>query len=195
MIEIRRFGIILGIAVLAAACGAGTSPTPSGGAGSATPATAGQGTSQAPVGEGPATQAATATPPTATSPAGGGVSAVCDLVTAAELETILGLSPVVTEVIAGPPDTCDVQVDSAPTAAFVLTNTNGKMIYDVLAAGADAQMLDGIGDGAFYSAETQLVVFKKGDAMVSVAVTDVNMTDDQRIAAQKAIAVKAASRL
>jgi hypothetical protein len=31
--------------------------------------------------------------------------------------------------------------------------------------------------------------------MVSVAVSDVNMGDDQRLAAQKAIATKAASRL
>jgi len=190
MTVISRFGAILGIAILTAACGgstSSTSPTVAPGEATAPPTTPGQQASTAPDGASP----------TAQQPAGGGggVGAVCDLVTSAELETILGLSPVVTEVIAGPPDTCDVQVDSAPTAAFVLTTTGGKMIYDLLAAGADAQKLDGIGDGAFYSADTQLVVFKKGDAMVSVAVTDVNLSDDQRIAAQKAIAAKAASRL
>jgi hypothetical protein len=188
---IRRFGTILGIAIVVAACGAGSGATSSVGARSVPPAA-----SQAPAEGSPAAQPPAATPTAAaTQAAGGGSGTVCDLVTAAELEAILGLSPVVTQVIAGPPDTCDIQVDNAPTAAMVLTTTNGKMVFDLLAAGADAQKLDGIGDGAFYSSATQLVVFKKGDAMVSVAVTDVNVTDDKRIAAQKAIAAKAASRL
>jgi len=198
MNERRRLGTMLGIAVMvAAACGSGaTAATTAPGDASAAPTTASQESSQAPASEGTATQPPGATTaPTQASGGGGSVGSVCDLVTVAELEAILGQSPVVAQDIPGPPDTCDVQVNGAPTAAWVKQPENGKMIYDVLAGGPDAQKLGGIGDGAFYSANTQLLVFKKGDVMVSVAVTDVNMADDKRLEAQKAIAAKAAGRL
>ena len=172
-----------------AGCGGGPANTPAGGgpgasaAGASTPAASGGGLSDA-------------SQPVATSTGGGGGGVgVCDLVTKAELEAALGLSPVVTTVVAGPPDTCDIKVDDAPTAAIVYTNAGAKTIFQVLALGADAHAVSGIGDQAFYSDETMYFVVLKGDAMISISVVDSNLTADQQAAAREAIARAAAPRM
>ena len=175
-------------AIALAGCGgAGASPDgggPGASSGSGGTPTAGVG------GPGGASQ------PAATLTSGGGSGAgVCDLATKDELEAALGLSPVVTSVIAGPPDTCDIQVDNAPTAAIVYTLSGGAAVFQVLSLAADAHPVSGIGDKAFYSDETRYFVVLKGDRMISISVVDSNLTADQQAAAREAIARAAAPRM
>ncbi len=126
---------------------------------------------------------------------GGGGGGVCDLVTIAELETIFAVTAVTTAVIAGPPDTCDIQENSAPLAGFVLTPTGGAMVFDLLAGGGDAQRVDGIGDAAFYSASTLLLAIKRGDAMLSIAVLDEGRPEAARLELMKQLGAIAAGRM
>lgn len=170
-----------GAAVASAPGGAGASPTPSDPTSVAPPATSG---APAPV----ATSAASA-------PTTGGGGGVCDLVTTAELESIFAVTGVTTSVVAGPPDTCDIQQDSAPLAAIVLTPSGGRMIFDILAAGSDAERVDGLGDGAFYSSSTLLLVIARGDAMASIAVFDDGRPEAERLDLMKQIGAIAAGRM
>lgn len=133
--------------------------------------------------------------PGGSEPTTGGGGGVCDLVTAAELESIFVVTGVTTTVVAGPPDTCDIQRDSAPLAAIVLTPSGGRVIYDILAAGEDAQMVDGLGDAAFYSSSTLLLVVARGDAMVSIAVFDDGRSEAERLDLMKQIGAIAARRM
>ena len=130
--------------------------------------------------------------PTQGSGAGGGV---CSLVTAAELDGIFGTSGITTTVIQGPPDTCDIQEEGAPVAAFVLTPAGGRMIFDIRAAGGDAESVGGLGDAAFYSAETMLLVIAKGDAMLSIAVYPAGVTPERHRELQDEIGAVAAGRM
>ena len=183
--------LISGIAaaITLAGCSGGPATTPAGGGpgastgGSSTPAASNGGPSGA------------SQPAATTTGGGGGGVGVCDLATKAELEAALGLSPVTTRLVAGPPDTCDIQVDDAPTAAIVYTTSGGGIVFHALALGADAHAVSGIGDGAFDSDETQSFVVLKGDAMIAVSVVDVNLTADQQKAAREAIGRAAAARM
>lgn len=170
-----------GAAVASAPGGAGASPTPSDPTSVAPPATSG---APAPVAT-----------PTASAPTTGGGGGVCDLVTTAELESIFAVTGVTTSVVAGPPDTCDIQQDSAPLAAIVLTPSGGRMIFDILAAGSDAERVDGLGDGAFYSSSTLLLVIARGDAMASIAVFDDGRPEAERLDLMKQIGAIAAGRM
>lgn len=180
------------VAVTACGGGAGVASTP-GGAG-ASP-TAGQASAEPPSTASASASVATpaaSEPPTSGGGAGGGV---CDLVTPAELESIFAVTGVTTTVVAGPPDTCDIQQDSAPLAAIVLTTTGGRMIYDILAAGADAERVDGLGDDAFYSSSTLLLVIARGDAMASIAVFDDGRSEADRLDLMQQIGAIAAGRM
>ena len=192
MPDLRRPALILCTAIILAACGGGSNASPAGG--SSTEPTQPGSTATAAAGESPSEQPAETT--AATTSSGGGTAAVCDLITVAELEQILGQSSVTESVIAGPPDTCDIQVDSAPAAAIVYTPVGGKVVFDVLAAGSDAHAFSGAGDRAFYSDSTQYVIVLKGDAMLSISVIATgSQTEEQLIDQMKQIAVKAAGRL
>jgi len=125
----------------------------------------------------------------------GGASGVCSLVTAQELDSIFGVTGHTTQVIPGPPDTCDIQLDSAPSAAFVYTPNGGRTIFDLLAGGADAEAVGGIGNDAFYSSETLLLVIAEGDAMLSIAVLDEGRTEEERLELMKQIGMIAAGRM
>jgi hypothetical protein len=119
---------------------------------------------------------------------------VCDLVTAAELEQILGVSPIVTKVVEGPPDTCDARANDVPVAALVLT-PNGKAAFQLLAAGADATAVSGIGDAAFSSSSTGFLVVLKGDTMLSIALGPSDKTEEQRLEALTQIGTTAVGRM
>lgn len=195
-IRIERQSIILlslAALILSACGGAGGTSAPTNG-----PTTGASATAPAETTDGPPTEgspAATDASPTSTPPSGGSGQGVCELVTVAELTTILGGTNITTRVIAGPPDTCDVQRDGAPVAAWVHTPQVGAQVFELLAMGADAEPLSGIGEAAFYSAETQLVAVRKGDAMLSVAVHDIEFDEAAQKARQIEIAKVAAGRL
>lgn len=183
----RKRSTILAAALLVtvAACGGGADPAPT------DPPPAG-----GPTSPGSSDSAATQDPAVTPTDAGtGGASGVCSLVTAAELDSIFAVVGHTTLVIPGPPDTCDIQLDSAPAAAFVYTPQGGRQIFDILAAGPDAQSIGGIGDAAFYSADTLLLLVAKGQGMLSIAVFDDGQSPEARLELMKEIGKIAAGRM
>lgn len=165
--------ILTVLVLLVAACGSGTSGTAS-----AAPASsaAAAGESQAVASEAPAAGAPSEAAPTTAPVTGGGAAAdVCALVTPDELGGILG-KPVKSAVIAGPPDTCDIQsTDGAPLAAFVLTKMGGvaaSAVYNAYASAPGASTIAGIGEQAAYDPSQGTLLILKNGAVLSVAVFD-----------------------
>lgn len=198
MRDLKRAIAALPILLAVAACGGATpaSSAPSGaGASVIASAIASDAEPSTPGGPSVPATSATSAPPAASAPTTGGGGGVCDLVTTAELASIFSATGVTSTVIAGPPDTCDIQEDSAPLAAIVLNPAGGRMIFDVLAAGSDAQKIDGIGDGAFYSSSTLLLVVVRGDAMASIAVLDEGRSEAARLELMKQMGAIAAGRM
>lgn len=133
-------------------------------------------------------------------PAGGGpAGTVCELVTAEELQGILG-TPVSLTVFAGPPDTCDIQsTDGAPLAATVLTvmsSAAASAVFDAYAGSPGAQSISGMGDKAAYDPAQAVLVVLKGDKVLTVAVFDDGTTDEAaRLELMKQIGSIAAGRM
>jgi hypothetical protein len=100
---------------------------------------------------------------------------VCELVTADELQGILGAAVSLT-VFAGPPDTCDIQsTDGAPLAATVLTamsNVAASAVFDAYAGSPGAESISGMGDRAVYLPDQAVLVVLKADKLLTVAVFD-----------------------
>ncbi len=196
MMDFRRLNPMLAImvALTLAACG--------GGGGSATTAPTGaavtSGPTQATTTDAPTTDApATGAPAATDAPAGGGGSAadVCGLVTADELASILDVSSVVLTVFQGPPDTCDIQSgDGALLAATVLT-VDGAITFGFIKAGSGVQEVPGLGDEAIYIPDSLLLVVRKGDSMVSIAVFDDGRSESERLELMKQIGTIAAGRM
>lgn len=179
MIDQRRsVPILVTLVVALTACGGG-----SGAASGSTTSAAGAGQSQAAVAEPsqaaeapPASEAASSAGVAPEPPVGGGQAGdVCALVTADELGDILG-QPVRTAVIAGPPDTCDIQsADGAPLAAFVLTKMQGvsaTFVFDAFAGSPTAEQISGIGEKAAYDPNQGALLVLANGAVLSVAVFD-----------------------
>jgi len=181
--------IILGVGILG--CSGAGGPASAGaqtpGATGAEPTQGGSVPTSAPVGS---------DAPTVEPTQGGGPSlGVCELVTADELATIVG-KPVVLAVLAGPPDTCDVQSNDAPIAAFVfMRGPEFAFAFDAWASDPSAEDVPGIGDGTVYVADSQLVIVKRGDALFSVSVYDVDVAISGRLEMMKEIARIAAARM
>ena len=195
MMDFRRLNPMLAImvALTLAACGGG-------GGGTATTAPTGaaatSGPTEATTTDAAATDApATAAPATAAPAGGGGVADVCGLVTADELASILDVSSVVLTVFQGPPDTCDIQSgDGALLAATVLT-VDGAVTFGFIKAGSGVQEVPGLGDEAIYIPDSLLLVVRKGDSMVSIAVFDDGRSESERLELMKQIGAIAAGRM
>lgn len=134
-------------------------------------------------------------------PAGGGGAArgVCELVSADELQGILGTAVSLT-VFAGPPDTCDIQsTDGAPLAATVLTvmsNAAASAVFDAYAGSPGAESISGMGDKAAYDPAQAVLVVLKADKVLTVAVFDDGSTDEAaRLELMKQIGSIAARRM
>lgn len=189
----------VGLLVVVGGCGGGSG---SAGPGAAATATTAAATPIVSSDGGAAGSEAPAAPVNSDPPAAGGPAGdVCALVNADELEGILGV-PVALTVIAGPPDTCDVQsTDGAPLAAFVLTNMDGvsaSFVYDAFAASSTAEAISGIGEKAAYDPSQGALVTLKNAAVLSVAVFDdgSGSTDEAtRLDQMKRIAAAAAGRM
>ena len=187
-----RFLATMGLAlVVVIGCGgSGGTPGPA-----ATTASSGTtATSGATAGPGATASAAAAATDQPSADGGGGATGVCALVTADELAGILGV-PVTTRVLAGPPDTCDIQADGAPIAAFVLTPSGGGAVYSAYAADPAATTIPGMGDKAAYSPTAQLLVILKGDTLLSMAAFDPDKTPEERLELLKKIGAIAAGRM
>jgi hypothetical protein len=197
----RMHPIAIGVVVLwvAAACGGGgTSATPASNPTAAESQAIGGAPSEAVV-PGAASVAPSDAP--AAEPGGGGGAAggVCELVSADELEGILG-SAVSLTVFAGPPDTCDIQsTDGAPLAATVLTvmsNAAASAVFDAYAGAPGAESITGMGDKAAYDPTQAVLVVLKADKVLSIAVFDDGSTDEAaRLELMKQIGSIAAGRM
>jgi len=182
--------VCLGL-VIASGCGGGAAtqePAPGGD----TPET-----SAAPT-ELPGSSPTEAAPASADPGEGGGSSGTtdpCALVTAAEYERIFGVSGVTTAVVAGPPDTCDVQADGAPLAALVIVTTSGQAIFSAWASDPDGVEIPGLGDRALYSPQALLLVVLKGDTALSMAALDESRTEEERLELMKEAMSIAVGRL
>jgi hypothetical protein len=200
MRRLKTIAPVVAVVVLSvAACG--------GGGAAATPAanpTAAAAESQAAVAPsevvpGAASLAPSDAPP-AEPPAGGGTAVgVCELVTADELQGILGTSVSLT-LFAGPPDTCDIQsTDGAPLAATVLTvmsNAAASAVFDAYAGSPGAQPISGMGDKAAFDPAQGVLVVLKADKVLTVAVFDDGSTDQTaRLELMKQIATTASGRM
>ncbi len=192
----RTFPVVGAIVLVLAACGSGA---PSG-----APIDTGDTTTQG------SSQPATPTPgvgdpspvETAGGGGGGGTGDVCGLVSPDELAGILGAESVVLAVIAGPPDTCDIQTgDGAPLGATVLTTSDSiggaavSITFDVWAGASDSVDVSGLGDRATYSPSSLLLLVLKGDALLSIALFDDGRSEEERLELMKQIAVIAAGRM
>lgn len=180
--------VVLGLVVVG--CASGATPAP------ATPASEPTGAAPTQSGPGATPEPGSTDGPTAQPTQGGGSSAgVCELVPAAELETILG-KPVVLSVVAGPPDTCDVQSDGAPIAAFVfMEGPSFGFAFDAWAADPSAEDVPGIGDHTVYVADSELLIVQRGDRLFSVSVYDSEIATDVRVQMMKDIGRAAAGRM
>lgn len=176
------------VAILVVGCGGGSTASSNPDASVASQAPA----SDAPSSDAPASEAASSAPEPSTPASSTGV---CDLVTAAELEAIFDLPEVTTQVFAGPPDTCDIQADSAPLAAFVLTLDAPSFVFDAYAMDPDATAIDGIGDKAAYSPTQGLLVVMKGTSLLSMAAYPADKSDEEIIELLKEIARVAVTRM
>jgi hypothetical protein len=192
MRSVVRIAGLTGLILLLVACGGASSPPPSTdgpGTGSAAPVDS----AQPPASSYPAES--TAARPSTEGGGGGGTTDVCALVTVDELEQIFAVSAVTTRVLAGPPDTCDVQTDGAPLAAFVLVTSNGAAIFNAWAADPDAVDVPGLGDRAIYSPGSLLLVVLKGDQAMSMAVLDESRSEEERLELMKEAMSIAVDRL
>lgn len=185
-------GLGLGL-VIVSGCSGGASP--SGGGSSAAPSSAASSAASSAPSAAPASGAPASAAPSAPAGGGGGTTTgVCALVTTDELAQVFGV-PVTTQVLTGPPDTCDIQSDGAPIAAFVLMPTNGAPVYEAYASDPSAQEITGIGDKAAFSPTAQLLVVLKGDSMLSIAVFDDGRPVEQRLELMKKLATSAVGRM
>jgi hypothetical protein len=198
-----RLNVIAGtlaFALLATACGSGATgsgPGPSVAAPSSEESAAPG--SEAAVTTAPSAAASGAAPSEAPAAGGGQAGDVCGLVTEAELGAILGTA-VKAAVLAGPPDTCDIQsADGAPLAATVLTDMQGvsaDFVFNAFAGSPTAEDVAGIGEKASYDpAQGALLVLKNG-AVLTVAVFNDGTQDEARVLdLMKQIGAAAAGRM
>jgi hypothetical protein len=189
------------LALALAACGGGGTPGGSSGAApnidqSQVPAPS-QAAAEAPASAAASNPAAESAPPAGAGPAGD----VCALATEDELGRILGKA-VKSAVIAGPPDTCDIQsTDGAPLAAFVLTKMEGlsaSTVYEAYASAPGATAIPGIGEKAAFDPNQGTLVILRNGAVLSIAVFDDgsgSLDDAARLEFMKQIGVLAAGRM
>lgn len=129
---------------------------------------------------------------------GGGASGdACAVVAAGEMATVLGKPSVDQKLYAGPPDTCSFELDGVPLAALVLVGKDqgAGLVYDTMKADPNSDEFAGIGDRALYNSQTQTFLVQKGDRLVTIVVTGVELDEAQRVETLQEIARIAAGRL
>ena len=185
--------LLLGL-LLAACGGGGTAATDSSGAGSA--ATDALASTDAPDAPAPTDAPGATDAPAATDAGtGSGSGDVCGLVTVAEMESLFGVSGVTQGFFAGPPDTCDYQLDSAPFVAMVLTPFSASPIFDAMSADAASESIGGIGDRALYNRQMLTFLVQKGESLLTLQILDESRSEDERLELMKQVAAIAAGRM
>ena len=186
----KRTTILLASLLLSlAACGGnastGSAPTPG-----PTQATATDSPSTA------ATEGPDATPAETTSGGGGGGGDACELVTAEEAGTILGVNGVTTELTPGDFSYC-IYRDAAgdATGASSYTARGGAAIFGVWKSGAGVQDIDGIGDDAVFDPSSATLFVSKGDAVFGISAGISSDSEAQRLEWAKEFGAIAAGRM
>ncbi len=177
------------VLVLAACGGAG------GGGGNASAAptngTATSGPTQETASEAPATAAAT--------PAGGGggggtASNACELITAAEVEGIIGGGPLKTNLLDGDPSYCTYDTgDASSVLGTALSSKGGRAVYDVYAA--TGTEVDGFGDEAVFDPDSKTLFIVKGDALLTLTAGAPDTETSAMLEYAKKLAAIALSRM
>ena len=72
---------------------------------------------------------------------------------------------------------------------------NFRFAFDAWAADPSAEDLPGIGDRAVYVADSELLIVKRGDRLLSIGVYDVDVELADRVEMMKEIARVAAGRM
>ncbi len=196
----RLVALVVGGVLVVAACGGGSTGAATNPAEVPTAEASGPTESVAGSGGEASAEPTVAQPATdAPAPGGGAAGNVCELVTEGELAGIFG-TQVSTLVLAGPPDTCDIQsADGAPLAATVFTTSDAfpaSAVYDAYLADPSATEINGIGDKAAYSDVAELFLVLKGDKLLSISVFDDGTKDKAaRFDLMKQLAQVAAGRM
>ena len=192
---VQRLAVVVGMAMVVAACAGGTATSaPAGTQAAGSPSADAAASTGTPTAVAPGeTTPATASPTTGGS--GSGADA-CGLVTADEMGTAIGLTGLTQTLVPGPPDTCSYVRDGSPTAALVLTGENADLVYGAMAADAASTEVPGIGDKALYSDTTQTFLVQKGTQLLTIAI---GVPDDRlpaaRLDVMSAVATIAAGRM
>lgn len=195
-----RVTLILGTALLLAACGGGTSgasTTTGVDDASAAPAQSeAAGPSMATPSDAAAQPSEDTTPASADTGTGSTAGGVCDLATPDEVAAIFSVPSVTMEVLAGPPDNCIVtSADGAGLTAWSLMTAQAATVFDALAQPGQADMVDGLGDRAAIVENTGLMILK-GDRLVTISIAgDSGLSGADADAVAKALGAKIAGRL
>ena len=186
---------ILGVAGVVAACGGSAATNPGGGAAATDPV--GEVPSTDPGAGGGGTVPSVAVPSTEPAAGGGGGTAVdtCGLVTLAEMESIFGVSGATQDLLKGPPDSCDYQLEGAPFAATQWTTDAGAFVFDAMAGDSNSTPISGMGDRAVYNSQMRVLVVQVGDGILSIAAFAEGRTDEELFELMKQMGTIAAGRM
>lgn len=188
----RRILASMSVAILVVACGGGGSDTSTGASADPGTATEDPGTVSTEAPPAPSVPDVSLPPQVSGDPA---TADVCGLVTIAEMEQLFGVSGVTQGFFAGPPDTCDYQLDSAPFAAINLNTVGSDFIFDAVAADTNTRLVAGIGDRALYNSQQLVFLVQKGDNLIAISAFDPERTDEERAARLEEMAKLAAGRM
>jgi len=182
--------ILVGLALVLAACGGSSTATAAPAATQAPAATSG--------GEGVATAAPGVASGPTTAPAGGGAKGdACTLITATEAAGVMGVADLTTEATGdgGRFLYCTYAGAGKPIVYMSFMTSGASAVYDAFAGGSDAIAVSGMGDAAVYTPGNGGVLFiHKGDATVGLTVFT-ELTQAENIELLKKLGAFAAVRM
>ncbi len=127
---------------------------------------------------------------------GGGAAAACDLITADEASSVMGVGNLTAE--STPGDTSYCIYSGADSAAVVATSYNASNANDIMGAfGGQAGVTEvsGIGDRALWDSNSATLFVAKGDAVIGITAGDGSMDIAQRQDFSEQLGAIAAGRM
>jgi hypothetical protein len=186
---------LIGIATLAVAVGA------CGGSAPAAPTDAGE---SAGVASEPAETNTTASEPAGgdgtASPDDGGVigsggGSACDLLTADEAGTVLGIAGLDTVDTPGEVSSCIYANADGAVVGTTYTPRGGDGLFSVYLSGGGMQSISGVGDGALFDPSSATLIVRKGDSLFAISAGTGRETEEQRLDWAKQLAAIAVGRM
>jgi hypothetical protein len=127
---------------------------------------------------------------------GGGAAAACDLITADEAASVMGVDSLESQPTPG--DTSYCTYSGADATTLVATSFNASNASDIMAAfGGQAGVTEvsGIGDQALWDSNSATLFVAKGDAIIGITVGDGSMDLAQRQDLSEQLGAIAAGRM